>query len=489
MRKGTVRDMKKKVLQRGLFGIPTGIAIGYVITVMMSAFWGDGSYYPCVPAFVDAMGSEIRAVVVQTVLCGLVGMVYAAGAVVWEVDRWSLAGQTAAYFLITLGSVLPVAYAAYWMERTISEACEYACDEAVTKAMAPAEKLRYSQMILHVASCRTPALALGFSDSAKQLKRRFLHMNTPRKAGKTILASLLAAVMLVSVFCLSTFVLAWNTTGVEEPNVEVDELIEDKVSVLLVGSDGGGYNTDTLMLVMMDCKTHTINILSIPRDTRVPNPYGGSGYAKINSVYAANGMDGLIRQVGEVTGLPVNFYVKVDFAGFREAIDALGGVDFDVPMRLKYDDPAQDLHIDLQPGMQHLNGAQAEMLVRSRNQYPMADITRTEVQRDFLKAVITQHATAANLLKINDLYSILTQYVTTNITLGDALKYGPQITKVSSESIQSYILPGTTDSYGNWLYDAEEMERLANEVFWYNVTVRPTPRPTKTPSRIDVYTY
>ena len=111
MRKGTVRDMKKKVLQRGLFGIPTGIAIGYVITVMMSAFWGDGSYYPCVPAFVDAMGSEIRAVVVQTVLCGLVGMVYAAGSVVWEVDRWSLAGQTAAYFLITLGSVLPVAYA------------------------------------------------------------------------------------------------------------------------------------------------------------------------------------------------------------------------------------------------------------------------------------------------------------------------------------------------------------------------------------------
>ena len=111
MRKGTVRDMKKNVLLRGLFGIPTGIAIGYVITVMMSAFWGDGSYYPCVPAFVDAMGSEIRAVVVQTV--------------VWEVDRWSLAGQTAAYFLITLGSVLPVAYAAYWMERSVAGVLGY----------------------------------------------------------------------------------------------------------------------------------------------------------------------------------------------------------------------------------------------------------------------------------------------------------------------------------------------------------------------------
>ena len=328
---------------------------------------------------------------------------------------------------------------------------------------------------------------------AKVSKKRRKAPKTPMSPKKK---KIMAACIIISVL-LVIGISAWgvssllnsNLSGVEEPNVEVDELIEDKVSVLLVGSDGGGYNTDTLMLVMMDCKTHTINILSIPRDTRVPNPYGGSGYAKINSVYAANGMDGLIRQVGEVTGLPVNFYVKVDFAGFREAIDALGGVDFDVPMRLKYDDPAQDLHIDLQPGMQHLNGAQAEMLVRSRNQYPMADITRTEVQRDFLKAVITQHATAANLLKINELYSIMTEYVTTNITLGDALKYGPQITKVSGESIQSYILPGTTDSYGNWLYDAEEMERLANEVFWYNVTVRPTPRPSKTPSSIDVYTY
>ena len=68
-------------------------------------------------------------------------------------------------------------------------------------------------------------------------------------------------------------------------------------------------------------------------------------------------------------------------------------------MRLKYDDPAQDLHIDLQPGMQHLDGDKSEQLVRSRNQYAMADITRTEVQRDFLKAVITQHATPANLFK------------------------------------------------------------------------------------------
>ena len=315
-----------------------------------------------------------------------------------------------------------------------------------------------------------------------------------RKAPKTPMNPKKKRIMIVCIIVSVLLVIgitAWGVSsllgakigGETEPNVEVDEIIEDKVSVLLIGADGGGTNTDTLMLVMMDCKTHALNILSIPRDTRVPNPYGGSGHSKINSVYAAKGMDGLIRQVGEVTGLPVNFYVQVDFAGFREAIDVLGGVDFDVPMRLKYDDPAQDLHIDLQPGMQHLDGDKSEQLVRSRNQYAMADITRTEVQRDFLKAVITQHATPANLLKINDLYSILTKYVKTNITLGDALKYAPQLTKVNADAIQSYILPGTTlDGSGDWLYNAEEMERLANEVFWYNVTVRPTPRPSSKPN-------
>ena len=319
--------------------------------------------------------------------------------------------------------------------------------------------------------------------TAKQRRKEPKKPMNPKKKRIMIICIIVSILLIIGISAWGVSNLLNSKIGGEtDPNIQVDDLVEDKVSVLLVGSDGGGYNTDTLMLVMMDCKTQKLSILSIPRDTRVPNPYGGSGYAKINSVYAAKGMDGLIRQVGEVTGLPVNFYVMVDFAGFREAIDVLGGVEFDVPMRLKYDDPAQDLHIDLQPGLQRLDGDKAEQLVRSRNQYAMADIDRTEVQREFLKATITQHATPANLLKINDLFGILTKYVKTNITLGDALKYAPSLTKVSSEEIQMFILPGTTNNYGDWLYNAEEMEKLANEFFWYNVTIRPTPRPSVKPN-------
>lgn len=308
----------------------------------------------------------------------------------------------------------------------------------------------------------------------------------------TIITAVICALVLVALVAWGL----WSFLGktVTDPELDgdilMDDLVDDKVSVLLVGTDAGGYNTDTIMLIMMDCKTHSINMMSIPRDTRVPNPYGG-GYSKINAVYGAKGMEGLIEQIGQITGLPINFYVKMDFTGFREIIDILGGVDFDVPMRLKYDDPAQNLHIDLQAGMQHLDGNKAEQLVRARNQYPQADITRTEVQRNFMKELIKQHATASNLFKVRDLYSAMIKYVKTNITVGDAIKYATAITKVEEDDINMYILPGearTLDS-SYWLYDSQEMEKLANDVFWYNVKIKPTPRPTSRPTSVPSSTH
>ncbi len=303
-----------------------------------------------------------------------------------------------------------------------------------------------------------------------------------RQNGLISLCIILSIILITSIIVWGVSRIGFNSE--DDPNILVDKPVDDKVSVLLVGTDGGGYNADTIMLAVMDCKNDTLNIMSIPRDTRIPNPYGGSGYAKINSVYAAKGMSGLIKQVGEITGLPINFYIKVDFAGFRKAIDTLGGVKFDVPIRLYYNDPEQNLHIDLYPGLQTLNGSQSEQLVRSRNQYAQADIKRTEIQREFMKELVKQHATTANLLKIKDLYNIMSDYATTNITLGDAVKYAPSLTKVNDENIKMHILPGTTSEGGvtsYWYYDAKQMETLANDVFGFNVKLKPTPRPVITP--------
>lgn len=110
--------MKKKVILRGLLGFPLGIAIGYVITIVISLVVGDGYYSPVVPTLADEVGSEIKAVVVQALLCGILGAASAAVSLVWDVEHWSIFKQTGLYFLGLSAAMLPIAYFAHWMERS-----------------------------------------------------------------------------------------------------------------------------------------------------------------------------------------------------------------------------------------------------------------------------------------------------------------------------------------------------------------------------------
>ncbi|MGN1069557.1 MAG: DUF3021 domain-containing protein, partial [Candidatus Fimadaptatus sp.] len=110
--------MKKQLVKRGLFGFPVGIAIGFVITLMISACVGDGSFYPVTPELIDAMGSELNAVALQTALCGLMGTGFAMASLIWELDSWSLARQSGVYFALACMIMLPVAYIANWMEHS-----------------------------------------------------------------------------------------------------------------------------------------------------------------------------------------------------------------------------------------------------------------------------------------------------------------------------------------------------------------------------------
>lgn len=117
--------MKKNMMMRGALGVPLGIAIGYMITIISSAVWGEGYYAPCVPELVKEMGSEINAVVLQAVLCGLLGMVCGAGSVIWEIERWSIARQTGTYFLLILAGMMPIGYVLQWMEHSAAGAAQY----------------------------------------------------------------------------------------------------------------------------------------------------------------------------------------------------------------------------------------------------------------------------------------------------------------------------------------------------------------------------
>ena len=111
--------MKKKIVQRGLLGFPLGIAIGYVVTIGLSLAFADGFYSPCVPELILAAGSEIRAVILQAFLCGLLGTGFGAASLIWEMETWSILKQTGLYFLIVSAVMMPVAYATYWMEHSV----------------------------------------------------------------------------------------------------------------------------------------------------------------------------------------------------------------------------------------------------------------------------------------------------------------------------------------------------------------------------------
>lgn len=112
--------MKKKAILRGILGFPIGIAIGYLSTILISLLEGQGYYSPCVPALAEAVGSEILAVLLQAVLCGLLGASCAVSSLIWKVERWSLVKQTGIYFSVLSVSMMPIAYFTYWMEHSLA---------------------------------------------------------------------------------------------------------------------------------------------------------------------------------------------------------------------------------------------------------------------------------------------------------------------------------------------------------------------------------
>lgn len=111
--------MKKKIVLRGMLGFPIGVAIGYLITIVISLVWANGYYSPCVPELIAVMGNEINAVIFQTVLCGVLGMSFGVSSVIWEIEHWGVVMQTGIYFIVVSFVMMPVAYFTYWMEHSM----------------------------------------------------------------------------------------------------------------------------------------------------------------------------------------------------------------------------------------------------------------------------------------------------------------------------------------------------------------------------------
>ena len=237
---------------------------------------------------------------------------------------------------------------------------------------------------------------------------------------------------------------AGQETGTDPGSMGVGRK-EDVYTFLLVGrDDGGGGNTDTMMVGCYDVKNGTVDVLSIYRDTLVDVPWE---IPKINSVYNRQGIEGVQKQVKNLIGYQPDYYFVVELDAVSELVDAIGGVDYDVPYNMDYDDPTQDLHIHYKQGMQHLSGSDAVRVLRWRKnnsgeKLSVGDVGRVTVQHSFLKALAGQMVSLGNLTKIGEIAKIVDNNLDSNLSYGEMIWFGERALGLGQDAFRFHNLPG-----------------------------------------------
>ena len=288
---------------------------------------------------------------------------------------------------------------------------------------------------------------------------------------KTFFKMLFTFILIFALMASTAFTVLVCTSGGSFFGYEFSSATEQAyVNALLLGVDKDGYRTDVIIFAQLNLADGEVNMLQIPRDTYVNS---GRGDHKINSAYGYNKEKQVFKEVSELLGVEVDKYVLIDTKGFRDLIDTIGGVDFEVPINMNYDDPYQDLHIHLEKGMQHLDGAKAEQFVRFRQNnngtgYALGDIERMQAQSAFIQATIDELFSLVNVFKINDLVKDFSSFVKTNFTLNEMLTYAPYVFSVDREKMYTHQLHGEARYIGAGSYfvpDDTANEKLIEEHF------------------------
>lgn len=306
-----------------------------------------------------------------------------------------------------------------------------------------------------------------------------------------VLGISLAVIIAVAAVCMGIDFSGLNNEEAVD-NTSTVEAADGKINVLLMGVDVDGLRTDAIMLASFDTETKEVNMLSIPRDTKM---YIGNRYQKINAAHAfvdesgeIGGATATCEAVTRITGIPINYYVDFSFDAVAHVIDELGPIEFTIPdlygdgVGMVYDDPVQSLHINLPPGDYQLNGQQAVWLMRYRHGnvdpstgvfkgYVNGDSDRVEMQQKFLKAVVDQKVNASLILKIPSIFKEISSEIKTNFTVSEVIKYSKYLADFSSVNIHSYSLPGeySSDSANGdvWIPNMDEIRTMVQDVFGY----------------------
>ena len=199
-----------------------------------------------------------------------------------------------------------------------------------------------------------------------------------------------------------------------------------------------------MMLFSVNRATGKMSLVSIPRDTLIYCEYS---VPKINSAYGwasggEAGMEQLLLRVEEIIGFRPDGYVLVDLSVFEQLVDTMGGVTFNVPVDMHYEDPSQGLSINLSAGEQHLDGAQAMQVVRFRSGYATQDLGRVETQRAFLSAALQQWTSFKGLIHLPAAFKLVLSASKTDLTARELVWLCESAVLCSWGEIDTRTLPG-----------------------------------------------
>lgn len=271
-----------------------------------------------------------------------------------------------------------------------------------------------------------------------------------------------------------------DTENGDAVTVDPGERISDYFTFLVCATDIDETRTDNMMVVGFDTKNHKVNVLNIPRDVMCDNDRTGAS-RKINAAYGSHqDIENTLKEVKKVIGFTPDKYIVVNFDGIAQIVDAIGGIDYNVPFKMIYNDPVQDLNIYFEPGMQHMNGEQVVEFLRWRHNdpgytylqtegYDGGDESRIQKQQEFLKYLAEQILKPENILKAKPIAEAVFNNVRTDLTLGEIVWMANQAMQVDSDNIQMFTLPGYaassyagSDAYLSFFFpnEAETLEMI-----------------------------
>ena len=278
--------------------------------------------------------------------------------------------------------------------------------------------------------------------------------------------------ILVVVFILSGMVGAFfaNALVDNKPDYNEDDkkgmlVAKDKATVMIMGVDERADDvgrSDTLMIATLDPDKNQAALLSVPRDTRVK--IKGYGFDKINAAYAYGGRKLTQETIESLLNTHIDHYIKINVHGFTKIIDALGGIDIDVEKRMYYEDPWDDdggLYIDLQPGMQHMDGKTAITYVRYRDEE--GDIGRIKRQQNFMKAVMDKLVSPTIIPKLPAIVSAVSDSVETDMSVSEILSFLGTLQDAKDNGLKSEMLPGKPvyiEGISYWVPDISKTRQI-----------------------------